>query len=180
MLFGRIGAVLLLVTQFVLPVSLNGQSLDEHLLPLAPLLNKSWKGFLEAPDGSTRYKVILVYESILDGKAIRCRKTNDDLNNFGEGYFYWNDVEKRIAYLFIENYGTVSDGYATVEKGSVKIEGRLILPTQQNPDARQDYDFEETFEFVEKGIMINRWFHNALGPWRPGQVMRYISEDLPR
>ncbi len=165
-----LGAMLFILTYQSIAFS---QALDERLEVLQPMLNKKWVGMLKAPDGSKEFKIIREYKSVWEGSVIKCKKTNYDLNNFGEGYFYWDDIVKKIAYFFIENGGVFLKGYVTIEKNVITIEGMMTWPQQHNPSVKQSFDFKNTFELIEDGKMIDRWFQNAFGPWRPGHVIEF-------
>jgi len=157
-------------------ITINGQTLDERLSPLKPFLNKTWTGKLKSPDGTKELKVIRTFEVLNKGNVIKCIKSNKELDNYGEGFFYWNDIEKKIAFFFIESGGIFQTGFITIENNIITIEGTMTWPTQMNPQVKQSYDFRNTFEFTSDGKMIDKWFMNAFGPWRPGHVIEFTSD----
>jgi hypothetical protein len=140
------------------------------------MLNNKWAGMLKAPDGSREFKVIREYKSVWEGNVIKCTKTNYELDNFGEGYFYWDDVVKKIAYFFIENKAVFLKGYVTIEENVITVEGKMTWPQQPNPSVKQSFDFKNTFEFTVDGKMIDSWFQNAFGSWRSGHVIEFAVE----
>lgn len=152
---------------------INGQTLSEKLDPLKPFLNKPWKGILKSPDGKDELIVNRTFEIVKNGNVIKCTKINKELDSFGEGFFYWNDIEKKIAFFFIESKGVFQIGFVTVENNIVTIEGTMTWPQQLNPNVKQSYDFKNTFEFTSDGKMIDKWFQNAFGPWQPGHVIEF-------
>jgi len=153
--------------------SLQSKSLDSNLKVLKPFLNKHWIGMLKSPDGSREFKVIRKYESILDGKVIKSIKENEELKNYGEGYFYWDDLKKKIAFFFIENSRVFLIGEVTIKENMIIINGKLTWPEKQRPPVNQSFEFKNTFELTEDGKMIDRWFHNAFGQWRSGHVIEF-------
>ena len=157
--------------------SLQAKSFDSNFTILKPFLNKHWVGMLKSPDGSKEFRVNRRYESVLNGRAIKCIKENDDLNNNGEGYFYWDGLKKKISFLFIENNGVFLIGEVEVEKNTITIKGRLTWPEKQKPPFKQSFEFKNTFEFTQDGKMIDRWFHNAFGQWRPGHMIEFRVLD---
>ncbi len=166
-------SVVMVVLIFICGNSLQAKSLDSHFTILKPFLNKHWVGTLKSPDGSKEFRVNRRYESILNGKAIKCVKENADLNNYGEGYFYWNDLKKKISFLFIENNGVFLTGEVEVEKNTITIKGRITWPEKKPPPFQQSFEFKNTFEFIQDGKMIDRWSHNAFGQWRPGHMIEF-------
>jgi len=163
-------------------ISFNGnlisQELNQNLQILKPLLNKTWEGKLKAPDGSAEFSVIRTFELMGKGNIIKCTSTNHDLGGYGEGYFYWDDIEKKIAFFFIESSGVFEKGYVTVEDNIITIEGKMTWPTQVNPQVKQSYNFKNTFEIISDTLMIDRWFMDAFGPWRAGHVIELYAETV--
>jgi len=158
--------------------NLISQEINQNLQKLKPLLNKNWVGKLKAPDGSAEFNVIKTFELMEKGNIIKCTNTNRDLGGYGEGYFYWDDMEKKIAFFFIESSGVFESGYVTVEDKIITIEGKMTWPTQVNPQAKQSYNFKNTVEFLSDTLMIDRWFMNAFGSWRAGHVIELYAETV--
>lgn len=168
----------LLTTIFILAIvciASNAQSLQERLNPLKPFLGRTWKGDLKAPNGELISVSVRNFESIADGKVIKIIKKSEGKSDWGEGCFYWNDIEKKIAYFFIEGAGVFQTGFVKVENNAITIEGTMTWPTQMNPQVKQSYEFKNTFEFTSDGKMIDKWFMNAFGPWQPGHVIEFIG-----
>ncbi len=157
----------------ILSSVLFSQTISETLNALEPFLGKTWTGKLKALDGSAELEVIRNYEMIFQGNVIKISKVNYELNNFGEGYFYWNDIKKQIAFFFIENKGVFCEGFVKAENNIITIEGTMTWPKQMNPDIKQSYDFRNTFEFTDDDKMIDRWYQNAFGPWQEGHVIMF-------
>lgn len=161
---------------FLNTIFIKGQDLNENLSILKPFLNKSWEGKLKAPDGSAEFKVVRNYQIILNGNAIKCTKSNIDLKNEGEGYFYWDDISKKVACFFIENGGVFYTGFVSNENNTIIIEGKISFPTQANPRIKQSFEFKNTFDFPGENKMTDCWFQNAFGPWRPGHTIEFIGK----
>ncbi|MBU1012988.1 MAG: hypothetical protein KKG99_08270 [Bacteroidetes bacterium] len=164
--------LVIVMTIFANPI-ISAQELNKNLEVLKPLLNKTWEGKLKAPDGSAEFTVVRTYELMDKGTIIKCTKKNADLGGYGEGYFYWDDLEKKIAFFFIETNGVFNTGFVSVEKDVITIEGKMTWPSQTNPQVKQSFDFKNTFEFTEEGKLIDKWFQNAFGPWRPGHTIEF-------
>jgi len=65
-------------------ISVLGQSLDEKLKILGPLLNKTWQGEIKSPDGNRAYKTVQKYEMMWEGKAIKYTSSIPELKSFSE------------------------------------------------------------------------------------------------
>ena len=159
--------LLALVCLFVTQINGAGEDLDPSLIPLKPLLDKTWVGILKAPDGSAEFEVTRTFEMLDGGKVIRLTKINKDLNGYGEGFIHWNDIEQKAAFFFIEKSGAFLKGFVTAGNGAITFEGQMTWPKAM-PQGKQTYDFKNTFEVKSETEMVDSWFHNAFGPWRPG------------
>jgi len=171
--------LLALVCLFVTQINGAGEDLDPSLIPLKPLLDKTWEGFLKAPDGSAEFRVIREFEVMDGGKVIRMTKVNRDLNGFGEGFIHWDDIEQKAAFFFIEKSGAFLKGFVTAGNGAITFEGQMTWPKAM-PQGKQTYDFKNTFEVKSETEMVDSWFHNAFGPWRPGHRIPFTCrQDNP-
>lgn len=159
-------------------ITIYKQEFNNNLKTLRPLINSIWEGKLKSPDGTTEFTVLREYVLMDGGNVIKCTKLNEDLGGYGEGYLFWDDISEKIAFFFIENSGVFNRGFVTACENTISIEGNMTWPTQANPQIKQSFDFKNTFEFSEDGIMTDRWFQNAFGPWRPGHSIKFQSKEL--
>jgi hypothetical protein len=169
-------AVIGLLFFLCLPLLVFGQSPDQELKCFEPLLNRKWTGILRAPNGSEG-KISLAFESLADGKIVKFRRDNFERKVFAEGYFYWNDIEKRIAYFSIGTGGNFAEGFVTVEAQLLIIEGKAFLQKAlPPPSGKQSFEFRNEFELTADGKLIDRYFQNASGTMQPCHVIEFISE----
>jgi hypothetical protein len=56
-----------------------------------------------------------------------------------------------------------------MEEGLVTMEGTIAFPDRR-------FDFKNTFEVRADGVLVDRWYQNAFGGWRPGHVIEYSRE----
>ncbi len=146
--------------------TVNAQNLDPNLKILAPLLGKSWVGEMKAPDGSAAWKTTHEFKTLWDGAIVKYTGGTAGINSFAEGYFYWDRTEQKIAVLIMNNKGIYQKGFVTLEDGLITIKGTISFP-------ERTFEFKNTFEITADGKMIDRWFQNAFGPWRPGHVIEF-------
>lgn len=156
---------------------LFSQALNPRLAPLEPLLDREWKGMLPSPDGSEAWEQTCRFESIWDGKVIRYLRSTPAINSYEEGFLYWDDIARKIAFFSIHSSAVYCRAFLSVEKNVITFEGKMSWPAPPaNPGVKQSYDFRNTLELVSDSAMIDRWFQNAFGPWRPGHVISFRSE----
>jgi len=154
--------------------TLFGQTLNPRLAPLKPLLDKEWRGLMKTPDGSAEWEVVFTYLAVWEGKVVKYTRASAEQNTFEEGTIYWDDPAKKIAFFSIHSNGVFSSGFVSLEKDAIIFEGRMTWPAAPpNADIKQSFDFRNTFDFISESEMVDRWFQNAFGPWRPGHVISF-------
>ena len=105
-----------------------------------------------------------------DGMTVKYSSSTPGNESFSEGYFYWDRGEKKIAVIILNSRGIYNMGFVTIEEGLLTISGTISFP-------ERTFEFRNTFEFREDGKMIDRWFQNAFGSWRPGHVISFESRQ---
>jgi hypothetical protein len=156
------------------PLLGKGQALDPKLAALEPLLNKEWTGRMKAPDGSAEWEVLLRYEAVWGGRVVKYARMAPAQNSSEEGFLYWDDIAKKIAIFAVHSSAVFSTGFVSAEKNGLTFEGRMTWPAAPpNPGVKQSYDFKNTFEFLSATELVDKWFQNAFGPWRPGHVISF-------
>jgi hypothetical protein len=152
-----------------LPLAAGAQTLDPKMSALEPLLHKEWKGMMKSIDGSPDREVICRFEAVGSGLLVKFDRRSTGRNDFEEGYFYWDDLAKKIALFAIHSGGSFRTGFVTAENNVLTMEGRMAWPSAPpNPQVKQAYEFRNTFSFSSADEMTDCWFQNAFGPWRPG------------
>ena len=146
----------------------DGTALNENLKFLAPMLHKNWVGDMKSPDGKQTSTVTVSCEPIWDGDAVKYSRSNPERKSFSEGFFYWDVNEKKIIFLSVSNRGGAMKADVSVEDGVVALKGSATI---QN----KTFDYRNTFECTPDGKMVDRWFQNASGSWRPGHVIEFFK-----
>ena len=168
---------LALLALWAFPYGLSAQTLDPNLASLEPFLGKTWVGVMKAPDGSPEREVICEYRALWNGKAVRSTRTIKFLQSFEEGTLYWDDRAKKIAFFTIHSTGVFSSGFLTLDKGTMTYEGKMTWPSPLEREAKQSFDFRNTFELVTESEMVDKWYQNAFGPWTPGHVISFKARE---
>jgi len=103
--------------------------LDEHLAPLAPYVNKTWRGEFK---NSTKEKPLFDvtrWEVALKGKAIRCRHSVNDGVYGGETIIMWDPEKKALASFYFTTAGFFTIGSFEFKDGQLhshdKVGGQI-------------------------------------------------------
>jgi hypothetical protein len=160
-----------------LPAAIFSQGPDEHLMALKPLTGRTWEGQMNAPNGSLVSSVILTFEYQTGNNVIRYTRSNPKLKSSGEGFIYWDDIQKKTAFFFIEKSGVFQTGFITAGKGIFTFEGKMAWPSQKLQGVKQVYDFRNTFELVPGNSLVDRFYQNAFGHWRDGHVIAFSAKN---
>jgi len=145
-----------------------GQTLNDNLEILQPLLDKKWTGELRSPDGSAFWKTTREFKILWDGSVVKYIGSTPEIETYSEGYFFWDRHEQKIAVLIVNNRGIYQRGFVNDEDGAITIKGTISFP-------ERTFEFKNTFKFTSDGKMIDRWFQNAFGTWQPGHVIEFKS-----
>ncbi|MDH4272977.1 MAG: hypothetical protein OEW18_13475 [Candidatus Aminicenantes bacterium] len=151
----------------------GGQTLGENLKILEPLVGRTWVGELKSPDGKAASKVVLRYEFLWNGAAVKVFRSNPDRKSFSEGYFYWDVEEKKIGFFSVNNIGAPVKADVSLEEGKVCLKGSATIKGRT-------FDFKNTFEFLPDGKMVDRWYQNASGSWHAGHVIEFTASDAAK
>jgi len=147
---------------------LRAEGLHEKLAFLEPLLGRLWQGEYTLADGSKRtLPITMTYGPKWDGKVIHYTRSLPDFPFFSEGYIYWDSNEQKVCLMGIDSRGNADRGIVTLEKGTITVSGRMTMDGKT-------YDYRNTFEFGADGKLIDRWFDNMTGSWRPGHVVEFV------
>lgn len=175
----RAKAALLAVVLLLAAVSptVMAQTLDPRMSALEPLLHKEWRGMMKALDGGPDIEIVLRFEAVGAGLLVKYERKSTSRGGLTEGFFYWDDLAKKIACFSVHSGGSFRTGSVKAESGVLTIEGRMAWPSApQDPQVKPAYDFRDTFSFASESKMTDRWFQNAFGPWRPGHEIVFEAK----
>lgn len=141
-----------------------GQTLHKNLEILEPLVNKNWVGYIKALDSDRMIELPRRWDVIWDGSAVKFSSYVEELNNFSEGYLFWDPEKKEIAVFRINNKGTITKGHVKKEDGKILMYGHIIF-------SDRSLEFRNTFEITDDGRLIDRWFRFEDGEWKAGHTV---------
>jgi ubiquinone/menaquinone biosynthesis C-methylase UbiE len=145
-----------------------GPTLSDNLKILGPLAGKHWDGDMKLVDGSGTVKADRNFDVLWDGGVVKYTASVPEIGSFSEGYFYWDQAAGKVAVFLISSRGVIQRGTVSVEQGLLTVQGTIAFP-------ERTFEYKNTFEFTAEGKMIDRWFQNAFGPWRPGHVIEFAE-----
>lgn len=154
---------------FLCNVGTAGAELSDELTILKPMVDKKWVGKIAALDGSGYLDIVREYKVILDGKAIRISNYCHELDNYSEGFIYWDTAEKKIRLTTINNKGTSQNAYVSEEDGRILFHGTIGFTSRS-------LEFKNYFEFSDEGKMIDRWFRYEDDEWKAGHTVELTVE----
>jgi hypothetical protein len=130
-------------------------------------------------ESSAEWKTTCTCKVLWEGKVIKYSRATAERNSYEEGFIYWDDMAKKPAFFFIHSGGAFSSGFVSSDRNVITFKGKMTWPAPApNPGVKQSYDIKNTFEFVSATEMVDRWFQDAFGPWRPGHVVNFKASAL--
>ena len=149
--------------------ALSAAELDEHLLPLQPLIGVEWLGGYigsDAPD----LEISLSFEQILDGKAVRYTREAVAANFTAVTHFYWNSNRGELCFLNLNNRGIVGEGVVTIEDGSLILRGSSHWPDRT-------MEFETILKIDAEGKLSDTFIRKEDGEWVHGHHQEFLARD---
>lgn len=172
----RYRSVLISALLLGLPAAAPAQTLSPDLAILAPLAGKTWVGRMTSPDGKQSFAIERTFQVLWDGSVVRF-STTAEIGSPSEGYYYWDREAKQVAVFILNTRGVLQRGTVSRRDGVITVEGRIVFPDRA-------FDYRNTFELRPDGTLVDRWFQNAFGDWRPGHVVelkpRQAGEPIER
>jgi len=94
-------------------------SLSEHLEPLRPFLNKTWKGKVaETPEKEPVYDIAR-WERILNGRGVRILHSVNDGDYGGETIVVWDAEQESLIFYYFTTAGFYTNGTVKMEDGKM-------------------------------------------------------------
>ncbi len=138
---------------------LFGQQLDEHLLLLEPLTNKTWQA--EMPRLGQDVMRECRWDVIWEGKAVKQILTIKKIHFVTEAYFFWDSDKLEIGMFSISSNGNFLHGHVKEENGKILMYGFATFPNEK-------IEFRNSFELTEEGELLDQWYRFQEGEWKPG------------
>lgn len=93
------------------------ESLDPHLEPLRPFLNKTYRGVFKNSTPEKPLVDVMRMERVMNGKAIRSMHSLNEGEYGGETLIYWDEEKKAVAFFYLTTGGFRTEGTLDVAPG---------------------------------------------------------------
>jgi hypothetical protein len=149
-------------------------SLDPHLEPLRPLLEKTWKGKLEGGKPDKPMVDVMRWERALNGKAIRILHSINDGLYGGETIVRWDEKKQTVAYHYFTTAGFMTVGSMTLKDGTITahevVEGGAngVTEVRVSTELRADGTVHVKAEYAKDG------------KWQPGHEVTYRQDPTAK
>jgi len=163
------------VTTAVVPATVGpataaaSDSLNPHLLPFKPYLNRTWKGTFAQEPGQALVTDISRWERILNGQAIRMTHSVDEGVYGGETILFWDQARETLVYYYFTTAGFFTHG-------TMSFNGdKWVAHEMVENNANGITEVRSTSEFLPDGTMqsVAEFLQN--GQWVPGHTIRYVE-----
>jgi hypothetical protein len=161
-------ATMMLMSSELLSSELPSSGLDDHLKFLEAFLGKDWVGGFvgeDAPD----LKISLLFESILDGRAVKYTREAEGADFASVTHFYWNPKLAQVCFISLNNRGIVEEGNVSVDDDDVVLSGSSYR-------AESTMEFRTTLSIDEEGILRDSFVRKEDEEWVRGHVQEFVAE----
>ena len=158
---------------FLIPVNLSAQekpSLDSHLEPLRPLLEKTWKGTFKDSKPEKPTVDVQRWERALNGKAVRLLHSINDGVYGGETIFVWDEKKQSVVYYYF-----TTGGFMTIGTMSFK-DDKFVTLEQVSGSAGGITEVRATSQLQPDGSFHVKAEHLKNGEWSPGHEVTYRQD----
>lgn len=144
-------------------------SLDPHLEPLRPLLEKTWRGTFKDSKPDKPVVDIARWERALNGKAVRMTHSINDGMYGGETIFMWDEKKQAITFHYFTTANFSTTGTLTAKDG--KFETRETI----SGDAGGITEVRAKCELRSDGSFYVKSEHLKHGEWSAGHEATYVE-----
>ena len=144
--------------------------LDEHLEPLRPWIDKTFRGEFAGSTPEKPQVDVSRWERALNGRAIRVLHSINDGAYGGESLIFWDSDANRIAFHYFTTAGFRTTGFITVE-------GRKLTSHEKvSGNSGGTTEVRATIELGQDGTMTSKAELLKDGKWVPGHSIRYRED----
>lgn len=148
----------------------NAPSLDPHLEPLRPLLNKTWRGAFKNSTPDKPVVDVMRWERALNGRAIRSFHSINEGSYGGETIYMWNAEKQAVTFHYFTTAGFMTTGTIRFEGG------KFITHEIVSGNAGNVREVKATSELQADGAFVVKTEHLKDGKWEPGRETVYRED----
>ncbi len=145
-------------------------SLEAHLEPLRPLLDKTWRGTFKNSKPEKPTVDVMRWEPALNGKAERVLHSVNDGSYGGETIFRWDEKQQAVTYHYFTTAGFMTVGTASFENGKITTHEVVSGSSGGATEVRG------TSETLKDGTFLVKTEHLKNGEWQPGREVSYHED----
>ena len=145
-------------------------SLDSHLEPLRPLLEKTWRGAFKDSKPDKPTVDVMRWERALNGNAVRVLHSINQGSYGGETIITWDEKQQAVTYHYFTTAGFTTAGTMTFKDGKV-ISHELVTGS-----ANGVTEVRGSSGLQPDGTLHVKTEHLKNGEWLPGHEVTY-QED---
>ncbi len=149
-------------------------SLDPHLQPLQPLLEKTWKGVFKNSKPEKPTVDVMRWERALNGKAIRILHAINDGAYGGETIIRWDDQKQSVVYFYFTTAGFMTTGTMQFK------DGKVLTHEVVSGNSGKTSEVRGTSEIQPDGSFHVSTEHHENGEWVPGHEVTYQQDASAR
>jgi hypothetical protein len=145
-------------------------TLEAHLEPLRPLLDKTWRGPFKDSKPEKPTVDVARWERALNGQAVRILHSINDGAYGGETIIMWDQKKQAVCYHYFTTAGFRTTGTMSFSKGQVETHEEVtgstdgITEVRGTSEIRSDGTFHVKTEYLKNG------------QWVPGHEATYHSD----
>ncbi len=143
------------------------ESLDPHLEPLRPFLNKTYRGVFKNSTPEKPLVDVMRMERAMNGKAIRTMHSLNEGEYGGETLIYWDAEKKAVGYFYLTTAGFRTEG--TLELSA----GKFTSIEEVKGDANGISKVRGISELKSDGTILVTAEYFAKERWMPGRETLY-------
>jgi hypothetical protein len=163
------GCAIALLILLVPVTSSSAGELEEHLQFLEPLIGKEWVGGYvgsESPD----MQIVLRFEQVLDGRAVRYVREVEAADFSGLTQFYWNPGRAEVCFISLNNRGIVEEGVVKAENGRIVLHGKSHREDKTT-------EFKTTLEIDANGTLRDTFLRVDGSEWVQGHLQEFVAKE---
>jgi hypothetical protein len=142
-------------------------SLDPHLEPLRPLLDKTWKGTFASSKPDKPTVDVMRWERALNGRSLRVLHSINEGSYGGETIYRWDKEKQAVTYYYFTTAGFMTTGTMTF------ADGKFITHELVSGNSGGTTEVKAISELRPDGTFVVKTEHRANGEWKPGRETVY-------
>lgn len=149
-------------------------SLEQHLEPLRPLIDKTWKGAFKRSTPEKPLVDVMRWERALNGQAVRVLHSVNDGAYGGETIFRWDERKQAVTYHYFTTAGFMTVGTMSFKDGKMITHEVVAGGTDGVTEVRGTSELWPDGEFRVTTEHLND------GKWQPGREVMYHEDSAAK